>query len=141
MRQLIMFILSGLLLQSGSAMAERQPIQYGNWSFDVEYDLIGIHQEFPGYTINQCIDSNMPYPNISRPGNECGMTMQGRFGRTVTWMVNCSTDWEMVQGMGRMHYHRDRAQGNIHMQILNPHNTPQSMVFRIRGHYLGPCDS
>lgn len=111
----------------------------GSWRFDVEYELIGIPQTFPSYQITQCLNMNTPYPNISRPGHECQLQLQGRFGRTYTWMVNCSTDWEMVQGAGRIHFNGKQASGDVHLQILNPHNPPQHMVFHIKGQHQGNC--
>jgi hypothetical protein len=133
-------LLTTLSMFSAGALAERQDMVPGNWEFTIDYDLIGVPQTFPSYTVRQCLDKNTPYPSISRPGNECETQMQGHFGHTYTWMLNCSTDWEMVQGVGRMHYLRDTAHGDVHLQILNPHNPPQPMVFHIKGHYLGPCE-
>lgn len=133
-------LLTLLAMSSASALAERQTMVPGSWEFDVEYDLAGAPQPFPGYTVKQCIDNATPFPSISRPGNECQMQMQGRFGRTYTWMLNCSSDWEMVQGMGRIHYLQNTARGDVHLQIINPHNPPQSMVFHLKGRRLGPCE-
>jgi hypothetical protein len=127
-------------MSSASALAERPAMAPGSWEFAVDYDLIGIPQTFPGYTIKQCLDETTPFPSISRPGNECQMQMQGRFGHTYTWMLNCSSDWEMVQGMGRIHYQRDTARGDVHLQIINPQNPPQAMVFHLKGRRLGPCE-
>jgi hypothetical protein len=135
-----LFILGGVLFSSESALADRFGLTPGAWEFEVEYDLIGIPQTFPRYSVKQCMNEANPFPNIARSGDECQMQMQGHFGRTYTWMVNCSTSWEMVQGMGRIHYFRDRARGDIHMQIINPHNPPQSMIYRIKGRYLGECE-
>ncbi len=133
------FVLTHIALFSGATLA--QPFAHGNWEFEVSYDLIGIPQTFPGYTVKQCLDTTTPFPNISRPGNNCQTQLQGRFGRTYTWMLNCSDDWEMVQGMGRIHYRQGEAHGDVHLQILNPHNTPQLMKFRIKGKRTGPCDN
>lgn len=135
----VFFLLTIVSAGSTLTLAAPQGMTPGNWKFDVSYDLVGIPQTFPGYTIQQCLDDGTPFPTISRPGHECQMQMQGRFGRTYTWMVNCSNDWEMVQGMGRIHYRREEAKGDVHLQILNPHNPPQMMVFHMEGHYLGPC--
>jgi hypothetical protein len=133
-------LLGLLLLLGASGATARQAMEPGSWAFDIEYDLIGIPQTFPGYTVTQCIDDTTPYPSISRPGHECQMQTQGHFGRTYTWLVNCSSDWEMVQGAGRIHYYQETARGDVHLQILNPHNPPQPMLFRIKGRHLGPCD-
>lgn len=129
-----------LSLSASYAVAEPRTMIPGKWEFAIEYDLIGIPQTFPGYTVTECISERNPFPEISRPGHECQMQMRGRFGRTYTWMVNCSTDWEVVQGTGRIHYLRDTARGDVHLQILNPHNPPQHMVFRIRGEHRGECE-
>ena len=123
-----------ILLSSGA-----QALTPGNWEFNVRYDLIGIPQSFPGYTTQQCIDNSNPFPSINRPGNECKMHLQGQFGNTYTWVLNCSDDWEIVQGMGRIHYDDGKARGDVHLQILNPHNPPQMMEFEIKGQHTGAC--
>ncbi len=140
MNRLLSFFFSGFLLFSSTTiLAGQQTVTPGSWEFDITYDLIGLPQTFPGYTIKQCIDNSTPFPSISRPGNECKMQLQGRFGNTITWTVNCSDDWEMVQGMGRIHYNQGKAHGDVHLQILNPHNPPQMMEFRIQGRRIASC--
>ena len=133
------FILAHIALFSTTVEAETPPFAPGSWTFEVSYDLIGVPQTFPGYTVTQCLDEASPFPNISRPANPCQTQLQGRFGQTYTWTLNCSDDWEMVQGMGRIHYSQGQAEGDVHLQILNPHNTPQLMEFRIKGKRSGPC--
>jgi len=123
-----------LLVQAQSELQE------GKWTFTINYDFIGVPQHFPQYTKTQCITREHPLPEISRPGHECNRQLQGRFGRTYTWQLNCSTDWEMVQGLGRVHYWGDVAQGDVHLQVINPFNPPQPMIFRIKGKRLGECD-
>ena len=138
MKRLVSILLPGIMiLLSNSASGEWPALQTGVWEFDVDYDLIGIPQTFPHYTITECISDEHPYPTISRPGDECQSLPQGQFGQTYTWSMNCSTNWETVQGMGRMHYFRNRAHGDVHLQIFNPQNPPQMMVFRLEGKYTG----
>ncbi len=124
-----------------SAFAQAQPLPFtpGSWEFEITYDLIGVPQTFPGYSVKQCLDEASPFPNISRPGNPCQAQLQGHFGHTYTWTLNCSDDWEMVQGMGRMHYQKEKARGDVHLQILNPQNSPQLMAFSIKGKRTGSC--
>jgi hypothetical protein len=129
-----------LLLLSTTALQAEMRFQEGLWEFDVRYDFIGIPQHFPSYKVRQCMTADAPIPTISRPGQNCTDHLQGQFGRTYTWQVNCSTEWEMVQGMGRIHYLGDRAQGDVHVQVLNPYNPPQPIVFRLRGERLGECE-
>lgn len=116
-------------------------LQEGKWQFVIRYDFVGIPQHFPEYSKTQCITHQDPLPDISRPGHECTMQQQGRFSGTYTWVEDCSTEWEMVQGMGRIHYLGDAAQGDVHLQVVNPFNPPQPMIFRINGRRLGECDS
>ena len=61
--------LAVLSVISGSVLAERQAMVPGSWEFEIEYDLIGIPQTFPGYTVKQCIDDSAPFPNIYRHGD------------------------------------------------------------------------
>lgn len=138
-RVLKLSFLGLLLMSSANVLADRIGLTPGSWEFDIEYDLMGIPQTFPRYTITECISESNPFPNISRQGDDCQMQMRGRFGRTYTWMLNCSSSWEMVQGMGRIHYFRDRAHGDVHLQIINPQNPPQHMLYRIDGRYQGEC--
>ena len=131
---------SALLFSLGSTVAASPfMLNSGSWEFDIKYDLIGLPQTFPGYSQTQCIDSSSPFPSINRPGNECRAQLQGQFGNTYTWTLNCSDDWEMVQGMGRVHYQQETAHGDIHLQILNPHNPPQMMEFSFKGRRVGEC--
>jgi hypothetical protein len=138
-RVFALLLLPAVALGPQSAAMASEESYEGSWKFRVHYDLIGIPQNFPGYTTVQCITQATPFPNISRQGNECETMLQGRFGSMVTWTVNCSDDWEMVQGMGRITYHQGKAQGDVHLQIINPHNSPQMMEFTIEGQRLGPC--
>ncbi|MEN8170533.1 MAG: hypothetical protein ABFS08_09945 [Pseudomonadota bacterium] len=41
--------------------------------------------------------------------------------------------------MGRIYYYGKKHRGDVHLQILNPHNLPQSIIFRIKVHHLGEC--
>jgi hypothetical protein len=118
----------------------QQLLHEGKWEFEIGYDFIGVPQKFPGYRKTQCITRDAPLPKISRPGHECQRQQQRQFGRTYTWFVDCTTEWEMAQGMGRIHYWDDRARGDVHVQVINPYTPPQPMVFRIRGKRLGACD-
>lgn len=133
-------LLAILLCQTFSAQAQ-MAFNQGLWEFDIHYDFIGVPQSFPGFVTRQCITEAAPIPSISRPGQECTESLQGRFGRTFTWQLNCSTEWEMVHGMGRVHYMGDRATGDVHLQVVNPYNPPQPMLFSIRGKRLGDCEN
>lgn len=139
MRRANLLGVAGLFLLLVSPLRAEMNMEEGLWEFDVRYDFIGIPQHFPGYTVRQCISTDTPYPSISRPSQECDEFLQGRFGRTFTWQVNCSTEWEIVQGMGRIHYLGELAQGDVHIQVSNPFNPPQPILFRLRGERLGPC--
>lgn len=139
LRLTTLVILAYSVALSGQALAAPQGINAGKWAFNVEYDLIGIPQTFPGYTLQECLSEEKPFPSISRPGDECEMNLQGRFGSLYTWTLNCSDDWEMVQGMGRIDYNGESAAGDAHLQIVNPHNAPQMMEFRIQGKRQGNC--
>lgn len=129
-----------MLWGASSAQAEMRFTE-GLWEFAIRYDFIGIPQHFPAYVTRQCVTNADPIPTISRSGQECNDSLQGRFGRTITWQVNCSTEWEMVHGMGRIHYLGDQAIGDVHLQVVNPYNPPQPMLFRIRGNRLGDCEN
>ncbi len=111
----------------------------GAWRFNIEYELVGLPQKFPAYQFEQCLDSGPPIPNINRPGNECKVELQGIFDTLHTWTLDCSDDWEMVQGMGRINYTGSGARGEVYLQILNPHNPPQIMSYTINGTHLGRC--
>ena len=114
-------------------------LEQGQWEFEISYNLIGVPQTFPIYSLSQCLDNTTPFPSIDRPGNECEAQLQGHFGNTYTWTLNCSDDWEMVQGMGRIRFMGEEAHGDVHLQILNPHNPPQMMEFTFKGHSTGRC--
>jgi hypothetical protein len=132
--------IAALLLFLALPAQAQMSIEEGLWEFDVRYDFIGIPQHFPSYKVKHCVSADSPIPKIARPGQNCTDSLQGRFGRTFTWQVNCSTEWEIVQGMGRIHYLGDHAQGDVHVQVSNPFNPPQPILFRIRGERLGDCE-
>lgn len=134
-----MFALLAGLLSTGVTAEVETDVMEGLWQFNVRYDFIGVPQRFPDYVITQCITDELPIPSISRVGQECNDRLQGRFGRTFTWQVDCSTEWEMVQGMGRIHYNAAEAVADVYLQVVNPYNQPQPMVFNIRGKRLGDC--
>lgn len=127
------------LLLSSPLRAE-MVLREGLWAFDVHYDLIGIPQHFPSYRVKQCISADAPIPKISHPEQQCKERLQGRFGHMYTWQVDCSNEWEIVQGMGRIHYLGDHALGDVHIQVSNPFNPPQPILYRIHGEWLGKCD-
>lgn len=131
-------LLLALLCATAGARDEAGVIE-GLWQFNVRYDFIGVPQHFPEYQVTQCITDAVPIPAISRTGQECHDRLQGRFGRTFTWQLDCSTEWEMVQGMGRIHYTREEAASDVYLQVLNPYNPPQPMVFHLHGKRLGEC--
>lgn len=131
--------LLAILLCLGTSVEADEALNEGLWEFDIHYNFIGVPQHFPGYVNRQCINVATPMPTISRPGQECNDSLQGRFGRTITWQVDCSTEWEIVNGMGRIHYMEEQAIGDVHLQVINPYNVPQPMLFRIRGKRLGDC--
>lgn len=132
--------LAMLLMSLGQPLQAEMAFEAGLWEFDISYNFIGIPQHFPSYKQKQCLTAEVPMPSISRPGQDCREILQGRFGRTFTWQVDCSTEWEIVQGMGRIHYLGDRAQGDVHVQASNPFNPPQPIVFRLSGERLGKCE-
>lgn len=137
LKQIGLLALLLLLAQPSAAEMDRED---GLWEFAIHYEFIGIPQHFPAYDKRQCISRAAPVPAISRPGQECSDTVQGRFvGGTITWALDCSTEWEMVQGMGRIHYAGDTADGDVHLQVVNPFNPPQPMVFHIQGKRIGDC--
>lgn len=140
MKALVIRGVGFLLLCVSLPLQAQMSIQKGLWEFDIEYDFIGVPQHFPSYKIRKCVTAADPAPTISRPGQSCNEVLQGRFGRTFTWQVNCSSEWEIVQGMGRIHYIGERARGDVHVQASNPFNPPQPIVFRIRGERLGVCE-
>lgn len=131
-------LLLAMLGMTAPAQAETG-LKGGLWEFAIRYDFIGVPQKLPEYVNKQCITEAAPVPAISREGQECTDRVQGRYGRTFTWQVDCSTEWEMVQGMGRIHYDEDGATGDVHLQVINPYNPPQPMVFYLRGQRLGDC--
>ncbi len=128
-----------LSVMSSTVHADTEVID-GLWEFSIRYELIGMPQKLPEYVSKQCITESAPVPSISREGQECAERMQGRFGHTFTWQVDCSTEWEMVQGMGRIHYAGKEASGDVHLQVVNPYNPPQPMVFHLNGKRLGACE-
>lgn len=140
MKHILVSILSMTLLSPMLGMASPQSeFEHSQWEFEISYSLIGVPQTFPIYKLSQCIDSSSPFPSINRPGNECKAQLQGEFGNTYTWSLDCSDDWEMVQGMGRIHFMGGEAHGDVHLQILNPHNPPQIMEFLFKGKAIGGC--
>lgn len=143
--QMTGLLLAGLMAGVGQALTaaevpQQQGFVPGKWEFDIQYNFVGLPQTFPSYSTVQCLDEANPVPDISRVGHECRQALQGEFGRTYTWQLNCSTEWEMVHGMGRIHYREEKATGDVHLQVINPFNPPQPMVFYIEGRRLGNCD-
>lgn len=127
-----------ILCAATLAQAETD-VTEGLWQFTIRYDFIGVPQHFPEYVVTQCITDESPVPAISRVGQECIDSVQGRFGSTITWQLDCSTEWEMVQGMGRVRYAAEEAGGEVFLQVVNPYNQPQPMVFHLSGKRLDDC--
>lgn len=129
-----------------SSMANARHVDWPNiheglWEFTISYHMPGtMLRQTESYTDTRCISRNDPMPRIERSGQECTSVLQDHFGRSVSWQVNCSSQWEMVHGMGRMHYIDNTARGNVFMQIMGPIAPPQPMVFEINGRRLGDCE-
>lgn len=132
-------------LQIGTALvalmmgASAYAMEGQEWNFNVRYDIAGITQTLPAYHRQQCLTEATPVPDISLPGQQCKTHVHGRFGNTLTWRVDCSSDWEIVQGVGRITFDGGRAGGDIHVQILSPSDVPQNMVFHIEGRTVNSC--
>lgn len=109
------------------------------WLFDIRYDIAGITETYPVYHHAQCLTDAVPMPDIANSGQHCSSRMHGRFGNTLTWQIDCSSEWEMVQGVGRVTFDKGNAGGIVHVQILSPFNGPQYMVFHIEGKAGGSC--
>lgn len=137
----------GLLLACGAASAARadsnpfwDDFEEGLWQFEIDYQIVGAPR-LPGqrYASNRCLTRDDPYPRIEREGQECRLSRQPPVGRSLSWSVNCSSDWEMVNGQGRMHYVRDHGSGDIRMQIHGQASPPYEMVFHLRARRIGAC--
>ncbi len=111
----------------------------GLWEFEVRYEVTGDPARFAPYTTTRCLSRDEPFPRIEREGQECKLHRQPALGRSVSWIVNCSSDWEMVHGQGRMTYVRDHGNGSLYVQILGPSSSPYNMVFHLRGQRVGEC--
>ena len=127
--------LLALEVMSASAFA----METQEWLFDISYDIPGVAQTFPPYRRDQCLTAAAPVPDVSNPGQHCTTLLHGRFGNTLTWQIDCSSEWEIVQGAGRVTFNGESAGGNVQFQILSPFNAPQYMVFHIEGKPGGSC--
>lgn len=110
------------------------------WSFDIRYNIGGVAQPLAAYHHEQCLTEAAPVPDIAKPGQSCSTHLHSRFGNTLTWQIDCSSDWEIVQGVGRLSFEDGHAGGTVHLQILSPVNAPQQMVLNIEGRAAGRCD-
>jgi len=110
------------------------------WSFDIRYNIGGVAQPLAAYHHEQCLTEASPVPDIAKPGQSCTTRLHSRFGNTLTWQIDCSSDWEIVQGVGRISFEDGHAGGKVHLQILSPVNAPQQMVLNIEGRAAGRCD-
>ena len=131
----VLAVLPALMVMGSSAVA-KEPQE---WLFDISYDIAGIAQSFPAYHHDQCITDAAPMPDITNAGQKCSSRIHGRFGNTLTWQIDCSSEWEMVQGAGRITFEDGSAGGKVHLQILSPFAAPQYMVFTIEGKPAGSC--
>jgi len=109
------------------------------WLFEIRYSIAGISQTIPTQQHNQCLSPAAPVPDISRPGYECRSSNQSWFGKTLVWQVDCSNEWERIQGTGRVNFDKEKAAGDIHLQIINPSSPPEYMVLSVQGKPLGAC--
>lgn len=123
------------LFISNSIFAEESK----QWLFDVRYSIAGILQTIPAHLQNQCLPVAAPVPDISRPGYECKPRKSSWFGKTLVWQVDCSNEWESIQGTGRVLFDNDKAAGDVHLQIINPNSPPEYVVLDILGKPLGAC--
>lgn len=139
MKAMAMGVFATALSAYGAVACATAPAEAGLWRFDIRYDFVGIPQTFPAYQKTQCLTADNLIPDISRPGQECKLESQRTFGRVHSWQVDCSTEWETAQGMGRITYTNGKAKGDVHIQILNPYNPPEFMVFYVEGKRLGDC--
>lgn len=114
-------------------------LQPQQWVFATRYEMDGVAQPLAAVRSEYCLSDAAPIPDIALPGQECSSHLHGRFGDTLTWQLDCSSDWEIVQGAGRLTFKEDIAQGELHLQILSPVDTPQQMVLRLEGRAAGRC--
>jgi len=110
------------------------------WLFDLSYSVAGIALTVPVHTKEQCSADAVPIPDISRPGYQCTSRRQQWFdNKTLVWQLDCSNDWESIQGTGRVNFDGDKAAGDIHLQIINPVSPPEYMAVAFQGRPLGEC--
>lgn len=135
----------GLVLSCSAAASASAPaaddLREGRWDFAFSYQMVGMEQFFLPYATSQCVSREDPLPRLDR-GHQCDPSLHSHRGHQVTWLVDCSSEWEIVRGMGRVSYDDDRARGNVYVQILDPGNdSPQTMIFSVIGRYAGPCEA
>lgn len=131
----MLMVLSALFVMEASASASEPQ----EWLFNIRYDISGISESFPAYHRAQCLTDSTPMPDITTSGQQCTTRIHGRHGNTLTWMIDCSSEWEVVQGVGNITFNAGKAGGDVHMQILSPSGAPQYMVFHIEGRAGGSC--
>ena len=132
----LLMALSALIVIEASASASEPQ----EWLFDIRYNISGITESFPAYHRAQCLTDSTPMPDIATSGQQCTTRIHGRHGNTLTWMIDCSSEWEVVQGVGSVTFDAGKAGGDVHMQILSTSGAPQYMVFHIEGRAGGSCD-
>lgn len=135
-------LIGAVLLLGGATArcAEKDTIHAGQWDYSIEYHITGIPQSFPAYQLSSCLDEEKPIPTITRMGQECSVSHSSRFGNTVSWALDCSSEWEIVQGVGRIHFFPDDTfHGNINLQITGSTFPPRMMMMRLDGKRVGEC--
>ncbi len=109
------------------------------WLFDLSYSVAGIASTVPIHTKDQCAADALPIPDISRPGYQCKSRARSWFDKTLVWQIDCSNDWESIQGTGRVSFDDNKAEGDIHLQIINPVSPPEYMAVAFKGKTSGVC--
>lgn len=131
-----------MAFSSSVTARDRVDIREGEWEFSVEYRLTDFRQEYPQYTMSQCISADDPIPRFTLENQECGYDLHRNVHGNVSWQMTCSNDQEMVQGMGRVNFWDDEFYGTVNLQIMGPTQfRHQRMFYTLYGQYKGPCKS
>ena len=139
LRTLIGVLAFAVFMLASEAQA-RMDIHEGLWEFSVGYQLPGAYQNYPQYTIRQCMTADDPIPRFTLQNQDCQSTLYRNINGSVTWQMTCTNDTEMVQGMGHVSYWEDEFYGTVNLQIMGPYHVHQQpMYYTLYGQYVGPC--
>ncbi len=123
----------------GSAFAAEVQMRPGLWEIISQVEMPGMPMQMPAMTHTQCLGKEDLVPQQEEPDQKCRMIEKKVSGNTVSWVMQCSSSDGTMTARGKVTYHGDGFEGELHMETGAPGQDAMQMVTHMSGKRVGDC--